>query len=147
MKNIITILSLLFIISCGNSEVNNTSEVPVMTDLAMTCIQQVVTMDQSLGSIRTRASENISLSASINQYIESTNVINMKDCPEDFKVAFKKHQEAWLNTLVITDKYPELRGQMHILFEQISQGEDGAALAPLVKAIGDTWVAVEQTIK
>lgn len=143
-KFILLSFSLFLLFSCDNKEQKKTA---IAQDPAQICMQQVISMDESLGGIRTRASENISLSASINQYIESTNIINLEDCPKDFREAFEKHQQAWLNTLVITDKYPSLRGQMHILFEQIAQGEDAEALAPLVKNIGDTWVAVEQTIK
>lgn len=49
--------------------------------------------------------------------------------------------------LEITNKYPELRGEMHNLFDQLEKGNDAAEFKRYLKQIWDTWAEIEKFIK
>ena len=44
---------------------------------------------------------------------------------------------------MVTDQYPNLRGEMHDLFDIIEKGKDSGAFKTHLKAIWDTWENVE----
>lgn len=111
------------------------------------CMNRVIALDDSLGKIRNHACEKISLSQSIKDYSAGMKKFSYKKCPESFKKAFERHRQAWANMLVVTDKYPDLRGEMHVLFKQLEEGKDAELFKPLLKAIWDTWAEVEKAIK
>lgn len=111
------------------------------------CMTRVIALDDSLGKARNHACEKISLSETIRQYADGLEKISYKDCPRDFKTGFRKHREAWLALIPITDQYPDLRGEMHVLFKQIESGKHAAQFKPLVKSVWDTWAEVEAAMK
>jgi len=49
--------------------------------------------------------------------------------------------------LPITDRYPDLREEMHDLFKKLETGKDAEVSKPLVKTIWATWAEVEQAMK
>lgn len=110
------------------------------------CFQQVFAVDDHLGNIRNHACEKASLSKAIKDYASGLKEIDYTDCGEAFAMAFEKHRQAWLSALPITDKYPDLRGEMHDLFAQLEAGEDGENFKLIVKSIWGTWNEIEQTI-
>lgn len=111
------------------------------------CIDSVIAIDDSLGKIRNHACERVSLSQSIRNYSAAIKKISYKDCPQSFKKAFEKHQQAWDAMVVVTDKYPQLRGEMHVLFKKLEEGNDAELFKPLLKEIWETWEEVEKAIK
>jgi hypothetical protein len=145
IKSIIICFLIGVFISCNQYD---TKEQPETKGLAaeQQCIQQVIALDDSLGTIRNHNCETISLSETIDQYAAAVEKINYKDCPEDFAKAFVKHREAWMAMKTVTDKYPNLRGEMHTLFDQIEKGKDSTLFKPLLKDIWDTWAEVEPFI-
>lgn len=45
------------------------------------------------------------------------------------------------------EKHPELRGEMHDLFDEVENSKDTNEFKPLLKEIWDTWGAVEVAMK
>ena len=60
---------------------------------------------------------------------------------------FEKHREAWLALLPVTDQYPDLRGEMHVLFKQLESGRHAESFKPLVKTVWDTWAEIEAVMQ
>ncbi len=138
----------ILMLACNSSTPkNNTSSSHDSTALGKECIKKVIALDDSLGTVRNHACETISLSETIQKYVQGMEAINYNNCPEAFSTAFKKHREAWTAMLSITDQYPDLRGEMHDLFDGIEKGKDAAIFKPLLKAIWDTWAEVENAMK
>ena len=69
------------------------------------------------------------------------------NCPPDFTTAFKKHQEAWKGLLSITDKYPNQRGELHVIFEHIAAGDDATSFDTLLAQVLSTWTDVKKTME
>ncbi|WP_418603117.1 hypothetical protein [Hwangdonia sp.] len=140
-KNYINVLVLIFVlIGCKQKEKNHAVA-------NKDCIEKIIKTDDSLGTIRNYECEKISLSQTISNYANSLNNLDFTGCPEQFKTAFKNHEQAWRNMMVLTNNYPELRGEMHDLFDTIKTGKDSAAFNPLLKNIWDTWAIIEKEIK
>jgi DNA phosphorothioation-dependent restriction protein DptG len=146
IKSIVICFLIGVFISCNQYDTKEQQETKGLTKVEQYCIQQVIDLDDSLGTIRNHACETISLSETIDQYAAAMDKINYKDCPEKFTEAFAKHREAWKAMKDVTDNYPELRGEMHTLFDQIEKGKDSSLFKPRLKNIWDTWGAVEPFI-
>lgn len=111
------------------------------------CIETALSLDDQAGRIRNHACESTSLSQAILNYTQSLEQIDFSSCPKDFKAAFEGHIRAWQAAMEITDKYPNLRGEMHDLFKRIEEGQDGEKFKSKVKAIWDTWAEIEKANK
>ena len=112
-----------------------------------TCIEKAIAKDAALGKVRNHACEAISLSETIDDYVEGLKAIDFQHCPKDFALAFKAHWEAWEKMGTFVEKYPDMRGEMHDLFDEIEQGEDAGTFKPLLAAIWDTWGEIEESMK
>ena len=137
-----TTLSLICFCLLFNCEDKKTS----VTNAKMTpkhCMESVLKQDDSLGKVRNHACERISLSKTIDQYANAINNLNYNACPNEFEEAFKKHAEAWIKMGIFTEKYPDLRGEMHDIFDSIEKTRDSSEFKPLLKSIWDTWAKVE----
>ncbi len=108
-----------------------------------TCIRQILAADDSLGRLRNHACETSSLSVSINEYLKALDALDFGGCPSDFTSAFRKHQGAWYDMLSVTDRYPHLRGEMHLLFKELESSEDADMFAAVLQRIGDSWSEVK----
>ena len=113
----------------------------------MVCVAYVLAQDDSLGAIRNHACETISLAETIRNYTDGLEHINYNGCPAEFKEAFKAHWEAWRQMIPLVEKYPNLRGEMHDLFDVLEEGEHADEFKPLLQAIWDTWGEVEKAKK
>ncbi|KAA3625396.1 MAG: hypothetical protein DWQ02_21840 [Bacteroidetes bacterium] len=148
MKNLSPIIFLalaLFLASCDsnvNKEPKNTETVN-----SSSCIELTLKMDDSLGTVRNHACETISLSATIDQYVKELQSLDYKGCPDSFINSFDNHLDAWTKMIPLTDKYPGLRGEMHVLFDEIKAGTDSVEFNQKLKAIWDTWAEVEKFVK
>lgn len=111
------------------------------------CIQHIIALDDSLGRIRNYACETISMAATIRNYAEGMKKADFRQCPPEFSAAFERHRQAWLNMIPLVEKYPDMRGEMHVLFNQLELGKDAATFNPLLKNIWDTWAQVEAAMK
>ena len=111
------------------------------------CMTEAIALDDSLGRVRNHACETVSLSQSIRQYANAISAIDFFGCPEALSAGFKKHAAAWLALLPVTDQYPNLRGEMHVLFKQLESGRHAEQFKPLLKAVWDTWGEIEEAMK
>lgn len=134
----------LFFCACSNPNTTTSSTEATAPSVEKVCINKVIEVDAILGAARNHACEKISLSQTIKEYSKGIDNIDFAQCPKKFTTAFKKHQTAWLNMLMITDKYPDLRGEMHDLFKQLEETQDAERFKILLKDIWDTWAEVEQ---
>jgi len=108
-----------------------------------TCMETIMEQDSILGEIRNHASEQMSLSASISNYVTSINQLDFQKCPEAFKSAFQEHAQAWSDMTSVTDNYPDLRGELHDLFDKLEKSEDAVAFKKHLENIWATWRDIE----
>ncbi len=132
-----------FIISSCGSKQKNHEEISSQKD----CIAYIIRKDDSLGSIRNHACEAMSLSKSITQYVSGIDDLDFSNCPKSFVDAFAEHKKAWRNMKKVTDSLPNLRGEMHDVFDSISKTKYNEAFDPLLKDVWDTWAQIEQSMK
>ena len=111
------------------------------------CIKHVVSFDDSLSSLRNHDCENMSMSESIYRYTSAIGSVSFEDCPDEFIRAYKRHQQAWLEMLRVTDKYTDMRGEMHQLFDSIQSGKDSTAIKERLRLIWSTWDEVKASAK
>ena len=52
--------------------------------------------------------------------------------------------KAWDEMQKFTKRYPDMRGEMHVLFDEIEKGKDKHTFKPILKEIWDTWAEVEK---
>jgi len=147
MKLFLILVTFLLILGCkGPKEKHNNSDLTIEIE-GKNCVNQVLKRDSVFGEIRNHASENISLSETINNYTNDLKSIDYINCPEKFKSAFHAHIEAWLEIIKVSDKYPSLRGELHDIFAKLEKSEDSTEFKLLVKQIWDTWKIVEVSSK
>lgn len=141
MNLIIVGALIVLVFSCNEnkSTKNNTNNLSENN-----CIEKVLDKDSSLGRIRNHESEELSLSNTITNYVNGLRKINFKHCPSEFTQAFDKHIQAWIRMTTVTDKYPELRGEMHDLFKQIEIGSDSLEFKKRLDEIWNTWDEIEK---
>ena len=111
------------------------------------CIDRVLEADSSIGSIRNKQCETVSLSQTILNYAEAMTAVSTQNCPEAFTDAYESHRQAWLALLPITDKYPAMRGEMHVLFRQLEQTADAEVFKKKLAKIWATWAEVEKFVQ
>ncbi len=134
MKLVITLFLVINFLSCNHKkEVKNSKK----------CIEYVMHIDDSLGTLRNHNSEKLTLSKTIDLYTNSLEDLSFSNCPPTFSSAFKSHITAWKNMKEVTDKYPSLRGEMHDLFDQIKTSNDSLLFEKRLTAIFSTWEEVE----
>ena len=153
MKNIPHIQShftfyclIIFLIACNNSSTKLSKHEQTEAD-SKACIERVLQADNKLGTIRNHACEKIPLSETIRDYTKGMKALSYKGCKEVFTTAFDRHREAWDAMIPVTDHFPDLRGEMHDLFNIIEKSERADEFKPRLKAIWDTWAEVESAWK
>lgn len=146
MSKLLPFFLLILLLGCnqqqGEQDPPSLEQLPLKS--ARSCIEQVLHLDDSLGTVRNHACETISLSETIDNYTLAMANLPFKDCPNGFVNAYQAHREAWVKMKAITDKHPELRGELHDIFNQIEATEDSTAFKPLLGEIWNTWKQVEQ---
>ena len=105
---------------------------------------RVLEADSTIGNIRNKQCETLSLSQTILNYTEAMQAVSTQKCPDAFASAYESHRQAWLAMLPITDKYPMMRGEMHMLFRQLEQSEDAELFKKRLNEIWATWAEVEK---
>lgn len=130
--------------NCNNSQPADSSGDSQNPD--QTCIEKIIAEDEKFGKIRNHACENQSLSQTVIDYTTALEGLDFSECPEAFSNAFKGHIEAWRAVIPATDKYPDLRGEMHDVFEIIETGADSTEFKALVAEVWATWGNVEKAM-
>jgi hypothetical protein len=107
------------------------------------CIKFIMEKDELLGKVRNQYSKQHNLSTTIYYYTEGLRALDYQQCPEAFRSAFMAHIEAWDDMLRVTDKYPDIRGELHDVFDSIKI-KGNPEFETQLKQIWDTWAKVEQ---
>ncbi|MCB0852802.1 MAG: hypothetical protein KDD63_11290 [Bacteroidetes bacterium] len=139
----LAILAIIIFSACSDrTEKKSTSE-----DEGKTCIEKIMEADAEAGQIRNHACETQSLSAAIHTYVKTLKELDFGDCPPVFDKAFNKHIADWEAIVEISDKYPDLRGEMHDLFMELEQSPDQEEFKKRVDKMWASWKEVEQQIQ
>ena len=148
MKYFSMLLLVFLALACNNSEKKNGKTKLKNVDIKTTeCIKSILQRDSELGEIRNHSSEQSSLSKTIDDYANSIKSLDYKNCPDNFTIAFHKHIKAWLDLKKVSDKYPELRGELHEIFAELEKKKDSSEFKLLQARISDTWKIVEEITK
>lgn len=107
-----------------------------------TAIARVLAADDEAGRRRNHACESAPLTEAIEAYLDELEALDYDGCPEEFAAAFRRHRQAWRDSLGLFGRYRQLRGEMHELFERI-RAQDAAALEAVEAEIWGTWDEVE----
>jgi hypothetical protein len=145
MKYLLNLTLILLVLACNNAG-NKGSETKLesVTGIKKTeCMESILKKDSELGKIRNHSSEQISLSETIDNYTNSLKSLDYSECPDKFTIAFHEHIEAWLDVKKVSDKYPELRGELHVIFSELEKKKDSLEFKSLEVKILDTWEIVE----
>lgn len=140
MNNLLFTTLLVLLVACNSKR--GEKDITVHTS-SKECVEYVIANDDSLGGIRNHACEKISLSETIDDYVYSLDNLSFSNCPSAFTVAFEEHKNAWINITEVTDKYPDLRGEMHDVFDIIAIGPDSSEFNFYLAEIWATWEQVE----
>ena len=149
MKYFLNLIVILLVLSCNNAgNKSSKTKLESVTDIEKTgCMESILKRDSVLGEIRNHASEQISLSETIDNYTNSLKSLDYSDCPDKFTIAFHEHIEAWLAVKKVSDKYPELRGELHVIFSELEKKKDSLEFKSFETKIFDTWKVVEKITK
>ena len=139
---ILPLLSMLFL-NCSSKKQSTDKNLAVSYQ---SCIDHIIAVDDSIGKIRNHNCEKISLSETIKVYTTGIENLDFNNCPGDFTNAFQRHKKAWTQMLQVTDKHPNLRGEMHDLFKILEEGKDKEFFKPLLDKIWSTWAEVEKSM-
>ncbi|MEM8679224.1 MAG: hypothetical protein AAGF97_07735 [Planctomycetota bacterium] len=104
---------------------------------------RVLAADEALGTARNRGTETDSLTQVIEVYVAGIDALDFSGCPPAFTEAFRAHRDAWANGLPFFAKFPERRGEMHDLFDQIRETHP-ERLQAIEAEIWGTWDEVEK---
>jgi len=112
-------------------------------------IQRVFGVDAELGAARNHAPETGPLADAVREYVAGLENIDYDGCPEGFATAFGRHRAAWADSIDFFAQFGELRGEMHVLFEEIRRrgGETQDQLEAHEAEIWGTWSEVEDAAR
>lgn len=136
------------LLACKNTE-ENKKEIPAAEELYSSendCMDRIIEKDAALGKARNEATTTLPTSEAIDIYVDGMEALDFRKCPGPFIAAFEDHIEAWASIKEITDKYPDLRGEMHDVFDQLERTEDGDRFKFLLADIWSTWEKVERAM-
>ncbi|MCP4202310.1 MAG: hypothetical protein GY769_10285 [bacterium] len=104
--------------------------------------------DTELGGVRNHAPESMPLAEAVRAYVEGLDEIDFGECPPDFATAFKRHRDAWRDSIEYFEQYDEMRGELHGLFDAIRELGDDARIRmeSIEKSIWGTWSEVEAAV-
>ncbi len=120
-------------------------EVPEAAVDYVTAIHDLLSIDSELGLVRNRASETKPVADAVREYVEGIDATDFSACPADFAAAFQWHRDAWRESIPFLEQFPDLRGEMHDVFDEIRSrgGETSLELERLEAQIWDSWREVE----
>ena len=110
------------------------------------CMASVIKADERLALARNAAPREMPIGDAVRAYLEAFESLDMSECPPPFREAIRRHLGAWRETLPWLDAYPELRGELHEVFDVIGRDERNAEFRAAVGQIIQTWSQVEQAM-
>jgi hypothetical protein len=104
-------------------------------------IDRVLEMDALLSRQRNRLCQHQSLAAAVQAYVLGIDCLDFGPCPDRFSQAFRRHRDAWNDSIEFLRKHDSLRGEMHELFAQIERIDEAGRndLKRHADAISATW--------
>ncbi len=139
------ILLITVAVAAGCNTQSNNLDNPLPAEKFSAAIKRVLAEDEEMGARRNHACEENSLSFAIDRYLNDIDSIDWQDCPVQFTDAFKMHRDAWEKSKQLFDKFPDLRGEMHDLFDILREKpESQEALLQVEKDIWGSWAEVEK---
>lgn len=139
--------SSLTLLLCCAGPVQDATGNETLPDLATLCVDRIIALDDSLGTLRNHTCKQEPLSVTIAHYAGELTALDFSDCPDTFFSAFKRHISAWEDMLPIVSRYPHLRGEMHDLFAQLAASPDSIEFKIREKRIWSTWREIEEAMK
>ena len=112
----------------------------------LSCMERVLAVDDSFGTVRNQACARIPLAQAIKGYTQALGSQEMTDCPETFREAFRRHIAAWTDLIQVAERYPDIRGEMHDVFHELEASPDSAIFQAGLDAVWSTWEEVEMAI-
>ncbi len=108
-------------------------------------IKRILEIDKELGSKRNQRSRTVSIGVAVREYVANVKAIDLARCPRPFRKALENHLAAWTDSLKFFDTVPDLRGEMHSLFDKLrSEEATRESILEIEKAIWGTWMEVEK---
>jgi len=141
-----TFFILLMIIGCADSASSENTTTQEKIPPTKSCMEKVLSIDQELIKIRNQNSKEITLSKTIFNYVHRLTKIDFDDCPIDLVKAFKKHQNAWLEIISVTDNYPDLRGEFNEIFNMLKNEKDKDLFNKKLEVITKTRAEIERVM-
>lgn len=108
-------------------------------------IRKVLEQDTRLGTVRNNASRTGPIALAVEDYVAGLDALDLEYCPEDFRLALRRHRDAWYESVAFLEQHAELRGELHDVFDAIrAKGEKPREGLERVEAgIWETWAGVE----
>lgn len=134
------ILSLAGTAAVGNAE-NEASSYAA-------AIRAVIEQDSRLGKLRNHFSEDAPVARAVEEYVAGLDALDLEHCPPDFVRALHRHRDAWHGSIAFFEEFPNLRGEIHDVFEMIRARDHSsrARLEAVEAEILSTWVAVQNSM-
>ena len=145
--SILTFICLFLFLSCDEKSNQRQPQAESAANVEKSCMEKIIEEDNTLGTTRNHACEKTTLAETIVNYANALEQLDYGDCPKAFSQAFARHIQAWRDMIPLVEKYPDMRGEMHDLFDEIEKGKDAETFKPLLKAIWDTWAEIEDAMK
>jgi len=125
-----------------------TAHAPPESTRAAVAIRAVLEADSELGGVRNHASESQPLAEAVRAYVGGLDAIDFGECPPDFTSAFRRHRDAWHESIRYFEEHDELRGELHDVFKEIREsGADARTrIEGIEKDILDTWAEVQAAV-
>lgn len=115
---------------------------------AAAAIRTVLEADTELGSVRNHAPESMPLAEAVRAYVRGLDAIDFDECPPDFTAAFRRHRDAWQESIPYFEEHDRMRGELHDLFDKIRavSVEARMGIESIEKSIWGTWAEVEAAV-
>lgn len=138
-----TLAATVILAGCGGARAPE-RQVPTYAE----AIRSVMEQDTQLGTTRNHASENAPIARAVEEYVAGLDALDLEHCPQDFRLALRRHRDAWHDSIAFFEQHAELRGELHDVFDAIrAQGETArSGLEAVEAAIFGTWAEVEQAV-
>ena len=109
-------------------------------------VDRVLAEDARFGRARDEAPRLVPIAQAVEGYVAGLASVKLTDCPDDFAVAFTDHSQAWALMVPFLRRYPDLRGELHDVFEWLESEDNSEAeeFKKLLQAVWDTWKKVEE---
>jgi hypothetical protein len=110
-------------------------------------VARILAADGVLGEARNHDCEGVSLETSVRRYVAGLDGLDFRSAPGDFAWAFARHRDAWEGAIPFFARYPDLRGELHALFDEIRHSSEKARLEleRHEAEIRETWAEVKSS--